>query len=244
MPAYNCEKFIAKSIESVQHQTYPDWELLIVDDRSTDGTAALVAGYAARDPRVRLLSQKENGGAAAARNRAIDEAKGEYLAFLDSDDIWYPEKLEKQLAFMREKGCNFSCTAYHRVDEAGVVVGRPVRPFARAGYKKCLYYGNCLGNSTVMYRIGSFGKPHVPPIRKRNDFALWLQILRHEPYVYGLDEPLAGYRIRKNSLSSAKMGLVKYQWQLYRDIEKLPVPCCILAFVTLFIRKAVGKLIK
>ncbi len=242
MPAYNCEKYIAGSIESVQKQTFRDWELLVVDDFSTDGTAAVVKRYAAEDARIKLLSQPENTGAAATRNRAIDEAKGEYLAFLDSDDIWYPEKLEKQLAFMEENNYSFTCSAYQKINEADEPLGKPIRPYARADYKKCLYYGNCLGNSTVIYRLGSYGKPHVPPIRKRNDFALWLQILRHEPCVYGLDEVLAGYRVREDSLSSGKFGLIKYQWQLYREVEKLSLPRTLFAFATLFARKVFVKI--
>ena len=244
MPAYNCGDFIARSIASVQAQTYANWELLIADDCSTDNTYEVVSKICAEDNRVKYLKMPQNGGAAAARNLSIENATGRYMAFLDSDDLWYPQKLEKQIAFMQQNNCAFSCTAYDCIDENDKKAGRIVTPFKKASYNLCLYYGDCIGNSTAMYDVSKLGKFFVPAIRKRNDFALWLQILKKEKYVYGLQEILASYRNRKESLSQHKFGLFKYQWQLYRDIEQLSIFKTLLALVTLLARKGFKAVFK
>lgn len=243
MPTHNCGAFISDSIQSVLNQTYENWELLVVDDGSTDETPEILRDVSMRDSRVRVI-QIPQSGAARARNAAIDAAKGEYLAFLDSDDLWRTEKLEKQISYMRENNINFSCTAYGQIDEQGKSLGRIVVPFARSGYWRCLYYGNCIGNSTAVYRIGKAGKVYVPEIEKRNDFALWLKILRHDECVIGLPDVLADYRIRSESLSSDKRGLIRYQWELYRKVEKLPLYHCVLAMLFLFARKALRSNIR
>lgn len=240
MPTYNAERYIEEAIQSVVNQTFTDWELLVVDDCSTDRTGDIVLKFSDSDKRIRYFKQHINGGAARSRNRAIQEAGGEYLAFLDCDDIWMPEKLERQLAFMKEGNFDFSCTAYAFIDEQGNRTGKAVLPFRKAGYRLCLYYGNCVGNSTAMLRIGKTGKVYSPEIRKRNDFALWLRALRRTSYVYGIQEVLGEYRVRKNSLSAKKMGLFRYQWDLYRNVEKLPVIQCLMALCVLVARKLIG----
>ena len=232
MPAYRCADTLTESVGSVQVQTMADWELLIVDDCSPDATFALACELAAGDGRIRVLQTPGNAGPAAARNLALDNARGRYAAFLDSDDLWLPEKLEKQLDFMRRKDAAFSCTAYDRITESGEVLGR-VTPFARADYDKVLFYANPVGNSTAMFDREAVGEVRVPPIRKRNDFALWLSVLKKIPYVYGMDECLARYRVRTDSVSSDKLGLLRYQWQLYRDVEGLSLPKTALAFAGL-----------
>lgn len=241
MPAYNCRRFIDKSIESVLAQTYPEWELLVVDDCSTDETRAIINQMAAADERIRCISLEENSGASVARNKAIEQAQGRYIAFLDSDDIWCPEKLEKQIGFMQRNGYRFSCTSYRWIDEAGNPLKCIKKPFKKAGYSLCLYYGNSLGNSTVIYDAQALGKHYAPAIDKRNDFALWLEILRSDKenkvYAYGLQEILSNYRHRSHSLSSNKAGLIKYHWQLYREIEKLNFFRSAFALGTLIVRK-------
>lgn len=237
MPAYNCEKYIADAINSVIEQTYKNWELFVIDDCSTDNTESIARSF--KDPRVVCLKNTENSGPAVSRNRGIEAAKGEYIAFLDSDDVWLPKKLEHQISFMQNEGVNFSCTAYGIMDAEGYITDRKVIPFKRAGYKRCLYYGNCIGNSTAIYKVGK-DKFFVPQIRKRNDFALWLKILKREKYCFGIKEMLAYYRVRENSVSSNKKTLIKYQWELYRKIEKLPMAVCCFALCTLAIRKAVN----
>lgn len=219
MPTYNCGEFIAESICSVQAQTYENWELWITDDHSTDHTASVVEPFL-KDPRIHYIYLQENGGPAKARNEALRLAKGDYIAFLDSDDIWSPDKLERQLKFMQEKECFFSCTGYRKMDEDGRSLDTAILPHAKAGYWKTFFLSNPIGNSTVIYDRCHFGERQVPLIRKRNDFALWLQILRDGDACYGLEDVLMDYRVRKQSVSSNKLGLAKYHWELYRQVEK------------------------
>lgn len=221
-PSYNCQNFIAETIESVQRQTYENWEMIIVDDCSTDNTRKIVDGYIKRDKRIKYVCLGKNSGAAAARTAAMKLAKGSYMAFLDSDDLWLPEKLRKQLLFMKKNKLNFTCTAYEQVDENGASLGKRRKALRKVGYNRLLL--DCpVGNSTVMYNVGAMGKFRVPDIKKRNDDALWLQMLKKEPYIYGLDRVLMQYRVRNGSISSNKWSLVKYHWVLYRRIEHLSV---------------------
>lgn len=222
MPTYNCGAFIAETIRSVQAQTYTNWEIVIVDDCSTDDTKAVVDAFILEDDRIKYHCLEENSGAAVARTRAMAIAEGEYMAFLDSDDLWMPDKLERQLAFMKDNGYAFSCTAYEQIDEESNSLGRVIKTVKKTDYNRLLL--DCpVGNSSVMYHVGVMGKFEVPNIRKRNDDALWLQMLKKEKYIYGMPDVLMRYRIRKNSISSNKLKVVKYHWILYREIEHLNV---------------------
>lgn len=221
-PTYNCGPFIAETIASAQAQTYTNWEMIIVDDCSTDNTREIVEEIAEQDARVKYYCLEENSGAAVARTRAMEIAEGEYMAFLDSDDLWMPEKLETQIAFMRDNGYAFSCTAYEQIDEDSNPLGRVIKTVQKTDYNRLLL--DCpVGNSSVMYSVELMGKFEVPNIRKRNDDALWLQMLKKEKYIYGMPTVLMRYRIRKNSISSNKLKVVKYHWILYREIEHLSV---------------------
>ena len=221
-PTYNCGGFIGRTIDSVLAQTYENWEMIIVDDRSTDNTKAVVDEYMAKDSRIKYTLLDENSGAAVARTKAMELADGEYMAFLDSDDIWLPEKLQRQLDFMNENDYAFSCTAYEPIDEADNSLNRIIKTVKKTDYNRLLL--DCpVGNSSVMYNVKKMGKFEVPNIRKRNDDALWLQMLKKEKYIMGMPDVLMRYRIRKNSISSNKLSVVKYHWILYRDIEHLSV---------------------
>lgn len=220
MPAYNSEKYIGETIESVLAQTYQNWELLIVDDCSTDNTPNIVRSYLGKDSRVKYYRLSQNLGAAAARNKAMYEATGEYMAFLDSDDLWYKEKLQKQTDFMKQEKINFSYTSYERIEECSNKLPQRVICPKQTSYEKLLL-GNTIGNSTAMYSVKSLGKFNIPLIRKRNDYALWLRILKKEKYAVGISDVLMKYRVRSDSLSSNKIELLKYNWQLYRNIEEL-----------------------
>ena len=221
MPTYNCGKFIGNTIESVINQTYPNWELIISDDCSTDNTEEIVKKYS-NDKRIRYIRFDKNKGAAIARNNSMNLASGEYMAFLDSDDLWVSDKLEKQLKFMQNNNYNFTCTAYEQIDENSRPLNKVIKPKMKASYNRILL--DCpVGNSTVMYNVNNLGKFEVPNIRKRNDDALWLQILKKEKYIYGMDDVLMRYRVRSNSISSNKLSLVKYHWKLYREIEHLSI---------------------
>lgn len=220
MPTYNCAKFIDKTIKSVIAQTYKNWELVIVDDCSKDNTEEVVANF--KDDRIKYHKLKNNSGAAVARTEAMKLANGNYMAFLDSDDLWKEDKLTKQIKFMQDNNYNFTCTAYEQIDEQGNKLNKVIKTKKKANYNRILL--DCpVGNSTVMYNVDNLGKFEVPNIRKRNDDALWLQILKKEKFIYGMPDVLMEYRIRNNSISSNKLSLIKYHWQLYREIEHLSV---------------------
>ena len=221
-PTFNCGKYIGKTLESIINQTYNNLEVIVVDDCSMDNTCEIVNYYLKKDSRIKYFRLSENSGAALARTFAIEKARGEFIAFLDSDDIWYKDKLEKQLEFMRANNIAFTCTAYEQIDERGESLNRIITPPARISYNRLLL--DCpVGNSTVVYSVSKMGKFEVPNIRKRNDDALWLQMLKKEPYIYGIKEVLAKYRIRNGAISSNKLTLIKYHWKLYRDIESLGI---------------------
>ena len=219
-PTYNCAQFIGETIKSVINQTYTNWEMIIVDDASNDNTEEVVKSI--KDERIKYIRLKENSGAATARNIAMENASGKFMAFLDSDDIWIKDKLEKQVKFMIDNNYNFTCTAYEKMNEKGDSLNKVFKPKKKADYNRILL--DCpVGNSTVMYNVSNLGKFQVPNIRKRNDDALWLQILKKEKFIYGMPDILMKYRIRNNSISSNKLSLVKYHWYLYRKIEHLSV---------------------
>lgn len=224
MPAYNCADYIGKSIDSVLGQTYRNWELVIVDDCSTDGTYRIAQTYADKDKRIKVHRLDENSGAAIARNKAADLSGGYYLAFLDSDDLWKPEKLDRQIRFMESNDYLFSCTAYGKVDEQGSILDKVVHCHAKYDYELVLH--ECFGNSTVVYNAEKLGRVHGADIRKRNDFALWLKVIKLAQNAYGLDEVLGYHRIRNDSISYKKSELVKWQWYVYRNIERLPYRKC------------------
>ena len=222
VPTYNCAKFIGRTIESAQAQTYRNWEMIIVDDRSTDNTKEIVEQYIRNDSRIQYHLLDVNSGAAVARTTAMKLARGDYMAFLDSDDLWLPDKLEKQIAFMDANDYAFSCTAYAQIDEDDNLIGKTVKTVKKTNYNRLLL--DCpVGNSTVMYNVEKMGKFEVPNIRKRNDDALWLKMLKKETYIWGMPDVLMRYRVRENSISSNKLQLIKYHWQLYREIEHLGV---------------------
>lgn len=222
MPTYNCGKFIEETIKSIQAQTYTNWEIVIVDDCSTDNTAEIVKPLMEQDARIKYHVLDVNSGAAVARTKSMELAQGYYMAFCDSDDLWMPEKLAKQIAFMEENNYAFTCTAYEQIDEEGNSLNRIIKTKKKTNYNRLLL--DCpVGNSSVMYNVEIMGKFEVPNIRKRNDDALWLKMLKKEEYIWGMPDVLMRYRIRKNSISSSKLKVIKYHWKLYREIEHLNV---------------------
>lgn len=223
MPTYNCAEYIADAILSVQAQSYENWELIIVDDLSTDDTRQVVEPFL-QDSRIRYHCLAQNGGPAAARNWGLRECTGAYVAFLDSDDLWMPEKLEKQLSFMKrhaDQQCYFCCTAYEKMDIQGNDLGVVLLPPPRADYWKVFRCSNPLSNSTVLYDRRHFGDVQVPLIAKRNDFALWLKMLKNGDVAFGMDDVTMRYRVRKNSVSHDRVRLGYYHWYLYRHVEKM-----------------------
>lgn len=231
MPSYNTEQFIRQSIESVLAQTYENWELIIVDDCSTDQTDAVVAQFT--DPRIRYLKNDRNSGAAISRNRALREAKGRWIAFLDSDDLWHPQKLEKQLAFMQEKGYSFTYTDYR------IQLNGQWQPHIITGPKKVnkwKMYNYCYFSTiTVMYDREKIGLVQIADLKKNNDYAMWLQIIR-KSNCYRLPECLSYYIKREGSISSgSKLKLIRHHYILFRKgLAKGPVVAGLLTVNNLF----------
>ncbi len=219
MPAFNCGEFIGITLDSVINQSYKNWEVIIVDDCSTDNTANIVQEYIKKDIRIKYHKLEKNSGAAVARNKAIDLATGKYMAFLDSDDVWFPEKLAKQIDFMEENDYGFTCTSYTKIDEKGEYLNRTIVTQPKRDYDGVLK--TCPGNSTVVYNAEKLGKFKIPDIKKRNDYVMWLQVIKKEKFLYGIEEPLGSHRIRTEGISSNKKSLVRYHWKVYRQIENL-----------------------
>jgi glycosyltransferase involved in cell wall biosynthesis len=219
MPNYNSEKYVESTIKSVLAQTYQNWELLFVDDCSTDKSLEIAKSF--NDDRIRIFSMKKNGGAALARNKAIDEAKGRWIAFLDSDDLWEPEKLQKQIKHMQANDLSFTFTDYQVIDEEDKLISTFTPRLDVCEYKDILKH-NHIGCLTVIYDADKLGKVYMPTnATKREDVACWLKILRTGEKAHCLHETLAKYKVHSNSVSSNKFKMMKYQWQVYRKVEKL-----------------------
>lgn len=221
MPNYNGKDYIRQAISSVLSQTYSNWELLIVDDCSTDASADIVGEF--DDARIKLIRNQKNSGAAVSRNRAIELCSGKWIAFLDSDDTWEPDKLERHLTFMDEGEHAFSFTSYAVVNSDDELVAEfaPKRDFY--DYKTILKH--CyIGCSTVIYNQEMLGKVNMPTnAPKREDFACWLHILKSGVNAACLHETLTTYRVHARSVSSNKLKMIKYQWAVYRRVEGLSV---------------------
>ncbi len=229
-PSYKSERFIAECIESVLSQTYENWEMIIVDDCSTDNSNEIIEMYCKKDARIKLIQLEHNSGPAVARNAAIKEAKGRFIAFLDADDLWVKEKLQKQIAFMLENDIAFSFSEYVKIDEHSQVISEVIHRPKKVDYKRMLKsnYIPCL---TVIYDSAKLSKVYMPLILKRQDYALWLRILKKVDFAYCYNEPLAKYRFYSGSLSSNKFVAAIYVWKLYREIEKLSLAKALYYFV-------------
>ncbi len=225
VPVYNAEKYIVQTIDSVRAQTYTDWELLLVLDGCRDRSEQVIAEYAARtqDARVCPVKQPCNMGAARARNRGVQEATGRYIAYLDADDLWHPDKLAHQLDYMDRTQAAFSFTGYEFADENAKGLGKVVHVPA------CMEYEDALKNTTIFTTTVMFDTEKIPkeqlemPVMKSEDTALWWRVLRSGHKAYGLDENLALYRRAGKTLSSNKLEAVRRIWNLYRKAEGLPL---------------------
>lgn len=232
MPSYNSENFISDSIKSVLQQTLRDWELLIIDDCSRDKTCAIVEQFSSVDKRIQLHKLAKNSGAAIARNTALKLSKGRFITYLDADDIWFPNKLQEQILFMEKNHYPFSCTSYEVIDNEGKPKGKKVHMLPCVNYKKFLTY-NLLQTVGIAVDTEIISKELLimPNLRRRQDAATWLQILKKGYNCYGIHSILAQYRHTKNSLSSNKLKAVKGVWFLYREVEHLPLSFSIYCFI-------------
>ncbi len=219
-PSYNSSNFIEKTIDSVLEQSYQNWEMIIVDDVSTDNSVEIIQKYVNKDKRIKLIQLGKNSGPAVARNTSIKNAKGKYLAFLDSDDLWKKDKLEKQIKFMEDNNSSFSYSSYELIDEDGNDLNIVKNPSPKITYHELLKE-NQIGCLTAIYDQEKLGKIYMPLIRKRQDFGLWLKILKKIDHADKIDENLAIYRVRKNSVSSNKIDLLKYNFELFNKHQNL-----------------------
>lgn len=219
MPNYNSQKYIVATLNSIIEQKFEKWELLITDDCSTDNSLEIIKKYSENDARIKYFSLEKNSGAAVARNNSIKKATGKILAFIDSDDIWHKDKLYKQLAFMEKNNYLFTSTSYEWMDEENKLLNNVIKSHKELNYEGVLKY--CPGNSTVMYNVEKIGKVYSPDIKKRNDFVMWLQVIKKAKKLYGMDEVFTQYRVHDESLSRNKIKLIKYQWEVYRKHERL-----------------------
>ena len=221
MATYNGEKYLVEQLDSIINQTYRNWNLLIRDDNSTDKTLEIIQNYHKKDKRIKIVNTEKNVGVVKGRNFLIELASGKYIAFLDADDYWHSQKLEKQIQFMKEKNAGISCTEYTRVKENGEKINEVVIK-SEISYTDMLK-NNYLGCLTVMYDVEKIGKRYFKELEKNEDYVLWLEIVKDVKTIYGLKQNLAYYRVLDNSRSSNKAKTAKVRWEIYRKIEKLPL---------------------
>lgn len=231
---YNSETFILETIQSIINQTFKNWELILIDDSSTDNTCKLVEPFVQEFENIKLLKNKVNSGAAVSRNKGIVAAKGDYIAFLDADDLWKPNKLEVQLAFMKAKDCEVCFSSYEQISETGDLLGKEIRALQLLSYNTLLK-SNYIGNLTGIYKAKSLGQITVPNLRKRQDWLLWLAAIKKSGKpARGIQESLAYYRVRKDSMSSNKLNLLKHNYWVYKKglgYTRLKSFYCLLVFL-------------
>ncbi len=222
-PLYNAERFVSETIESVLAQTYPEWEMIIINDGSTDNSLAIAESYAKKDNRISVVSQK-NAGSAAARNHGIRLAKGRYIALLDADDLWEPYFLQRQLSLMAEKNCQLVYGAHKRINDKGEEILQPFIPPKKVDYKEMLKTCSitCL---TGLYDTKPYGKVYLHEEFRslRDDYIYWLSILRQTGVAYGNQGIVGSYRMLKSSLTAHKWKMIRPQYRVYREVEKLGV---------------------
>lgn len=213
---YNSEKFIAECVQSIESQSYKNWELLLIDDASNDQTLQILKPFLENNPRIQLLQNAANSGAAVTRNLGIEKATGDYIAFLDADDVWLPKKLETQVEVLLNQNCDVCFSSYYQINENGTKKIALVKAIPELSYKKLLK-SNYVGNLTGIYNAKQLGKITSPNLRKRQDWLLWLKAIKtsKKPAI-GVSEPLALYRVRTSSMSANKLGLIKYNYWVYK----------------------------
>lgn len=223
-PVYNSEKYIGDTIKSVLAQKHTDWEMIIADDCSKDNTVEVVKQFT--DPRIKYFKLKKNSGAAIARNEALEKAQGKYIAFLDADDMWKPEKLEKQLNFMMENRIGFSFTGYEILREGGNKIIKPPQKLNYSQFMK----NTIIGTLTVMINTDIVGEIRLVNVKKDHDSMTWAKLLRKGHIAYGLNESLAYYRKLEGSISNNKLKAARNHWNNCRNIEKLSLLKCLYYF--------------
>ncbi|HET9886333.1 MAG TPA: glycosyltransferase family 2 protein [bacterium] len=228
-PAHNSERFLSETIRSVLAQTFSNWEMIIVDDVSTDSTPDLARGFAEEDSRIRVVRLPSSAGAGGARNAGMDAARGRYLAFLDSDDLWLPQKLEVQVEIMRSTGVAFTYAGYRMIDENGTIVGRPIRAPDSMNYRQLLK-NTAIGCLTVMLDRKVCADTRMPALRRHEDLVMWYALLKRGVVARGIAQDLARYRIVRGSRSRNKLATAAHMWKVYREVERLALPDAVWCF--------------
>lgn len=219
-PTYNAVDFLSDTYNSILKQKLDDWEWIVTDDVSNDGTYEKLLELAIQDPRVKVYRNLGNAGAAVSRNNSIENSSGRYIAFLDADDLWHPDKLSTQISFMTANNVSLSYSDYSFVDEENTFIDRVRKTPNELDYKALLKV-NIIGCLTAIYDSEVLGKVYMPLIRKRQDYGLWLDILKLVPKAYRCPGVLAVYRLRENSVSSNKFKLLRYNFELFYRHQKL-----------------------
>lgn len=228
-PVYNAERFLSETIKSVKNQTYENWELLLVDDCSKDNSVSIIKEFQKNDHRIKYIKLEKNSGASVTRNTGIKNAKGRFIAFVDSDDIWESNKLEIQIKYMLDKKLGFTFTSYRYMKENGTKTNKIAKAPNKINYNGLLK-NTIIGCSTVVIDRKIIGDFLMPLVKKGQDTATWLMILRSQKYAYGIEEVLVDYRLVGNSLSSNKIKALKRTWNTYRNVEKLNIFKCTYVF--------------
>lgn len=218
MPCYNAEDYIEESIGSVIQQYYQNWELIIINDKSLDNSQEIIDKYQNKDNRIVSLQNSDNVGAAQSRNRGVKLARGEYIAFLDSDDVWLTEKLSKQVALMQKEHIALCYSAYEVIDAQGMKTSTFHVP-SRVSYSDMLKTST-MGTLTTIYNAKTLGKCYFEEVG-HEDYVMKLQLLKRVTYAQGIDVPLAKYRVHTKSLSRNKFHAAQWQWRIYREVEQL-----------------------
>ena len=229
-PSFNSEKFILEAIQSVQNQTYNNWEMIIVDDCSTDQTVSIIKEASSHDNRIKLFQLDTNSGTGIARNTALEKTTGKYITFLDADDLWKPLKLELQLEFLKVHNLPFTFSFYECINEAGQSLNKRIEAPLNLSFRQ-LFLCNYVGNLTGIYEVKYFGKIPISSIRKRQDWMLWLTILKKIKTAQPIPESLAYYRIRENSISASKYELLKHNFAVYRMFHRFNLAVSILCMI-------------
>lgn len=245
MPTFNAESTVIDSINSIIRQTYTNWELLVTDDCSSDSTLRILNDFAIRDTRIKVFQNEENSGAAVSRNKSISNSLGTYIAFLDSDDLWEPTKLQTQVSWMLlNNHANFSFTAYELIDPTSKSLNKIIDLQGNGlkfSYRDMLLKRATLGCSTVMLKKTAFDNIHMPLLRTGQDYALWLRLLKKGEHAYLINEVLTKYRVMPNSISRNKIKKAKQQWRIYRKVESLSILPSMVFFISYAWRAIVRK---
>lgn len=229
-PVYNAEEFLKDTIDSVITQTYENWELLLIDDCSTDSSSKIISEYMVNDSRIKYIKLDKNSGAAVTRNTGLSLAEGRYIAFLDSDDIWMPTKLERQIDLLQKNEVGFCFTSYRYVMQNGEPMSKVARAPERIDYNGLLK-NTIIGCSTVLIDKRIIGDFRMTNVRRGQDTATWLQLLKRTDYAYGIYDDLVWYRVVSGSLSDNKITAIKRTWNTYRNVEHLSLPKAMYVFV-------------